>query len=101
MRAVVRRMQELGLSRFGAVALLLRLLSEVWLGLRMLGSHLPLDPTKIGPLPEPDGVKPLQAGDRPRWSIFFRLCTYLAFCTDRSQRRWQELLRNQGRCAIR
>lgn len=55
------------------------------------------EPAKIGPLPEPEGVTPFTLDDLP--GVIAAFTTFgrgLAFCTDRSEAWWRELLRLHG-----
>ncbi|HOM80425.1 MAG TPA: GNAT family N-acetyltransferase, partial [Armatimonadota bacterium] len=97
MRAVVRRMQELGLATSALWPFSYAYYRKFGWDFGCEHRTYRFDPTKIGPLPEPDGVEPLQAGDLPEVvDLFSAYARTLAFCTDRSQRWWQELLRNKG-----
>ncbi|HHX41625.1 MAG TPA: GNAT family N-acetyltransferase [Armatimonadetes bacterium] len=97
MRAVVRRMQELGLAASALWPFSYAYYRKFGWDFGCEHRAYRFDPAKIGPLPEPDGVAPFEAGDLPEVvDLFAAYARTLAFCTDRSQRWWRETLRAHG-----
>jgi len=94
MCAIVRRMQEMGLATSALWPFSFPYYRKFGWDFGCENRAYRFSPEKIGVLPEPEGVAPLEEGDLPEVAAAFAAHgRRLAFCTDRTEQWWRELLR--------